>query len=216
MSDKTENSPVGDNLADAKKVGDAARQAAAQAREAGADAVNQAKDVASEAKDRASSLAGDVKETVASAAETQKGKLADRVDSLAHSIHRSGTQLEGEQDWIAKLVERGAAELGSLADTLRTNDLQSLVGNLDGLARRQPALFLGASVVAGFALSRVGKVAVSGTLPAESSNAGPPSLHAPSQTPSPATPPAAPLPRTGPTALGEPTTSIPSKPAVTP
>ena len=53
-------------------------------------------------------------------------------------------------------------ELGSLASTLRTNDLQGLLGNLQDLARRQPAVFVGASLAAGFAMVRVGKVAVSG------------------------------------------------------
>ena len=185
MSDRTRSGAMGDNLADAKAAGDAAKQAASQARQAGSEAVGHAKDIAYEAKDRATSLAGDVKDGAVSAAEAQKGRLADQVDSLAQSIHRSGEQLEGEQDWIAKLVERGADELGSLANTLRTNDLQSLVGSLDGLARRQPALFLGASVVAGFALARVGKVAVAGSSP---STAAP----TPQPFPSPNSPEAAP------------------------
>lgn len=181
MSDKPKSNPIADNLDDLKQVGGVAKQAAGQAREAGTDAVKQAKDVAQEAKEHGVSLAGDVKESVTSAAEGQKDKLAGLIDSLADSVHRSGKQLEGEQDWIAKLIERGAGELGSLADTLRTNDLPTLVGNLDGLARRQPALFLGATVIAGFALARAGKVAVSGALPMEGKSSGPPASSKPSQ-----------------------------------
>ncbi len=162
MSDRTGTGAVGNTLESAKKAGDAAQQAASQARQAGSEAAGHAKDVAHEAKDRAASLAGEAKNSALSAAEAQKDQLADQVDSLAHSIHRSGQQLEGEQDWIARVVERGAAELGSVADTLRTNDLQGIARNLEGLARRQPALFLGASVIAGFALARIGKVAVTG------------------------------------------------------
>jgi len=80
-------------------------------------------------------------------------------------VHRSGEQLEGHQDWVAHLVERGAAELGSMATTLRKNDLQGLLGELGSLARRQPALFVGASMAAGFALARVGRLAVSAPTP---------------------------------------------------
>ena len=94
--------------------------------------------------------------------EARKDELADQLEGAAHAIHRAGAQLEGEQDWLARLVERGAAELGTLAQSLRTNDLRSLMGNLDELARRQPALFAGASLAAGFALARVGRVAVAG------------------------------------------------------
>ena len=162
MSDKGANNLAGQGLSEAKRAGDAAKRVAATAGDAGADALEQAKGVVSDARERVTTLAGDAKEAALSHAETQKSNLADRVDQLANSVQRTGEALEGEQDWIAKLVERGAHELGTLADTLRTNDLKSLAGNLDGLARRQPALFLGASVIAGFALARVGRVAVAG------------------------------------------------------
>lgn len=45
--------------------------------------------------------------------------------------------------------------------SLRSNDLKSLMGDLASLARRQPALFVGATMAAGFALTRVGRLAVS-------------------------------------------------------
>ena len=211
MSDKPKNTAVRDNLDDVKKAGDVAKQAAGQAREAGADAAGKVKEVAHEAKERAGSLAGDVKDTAVSAAETQKNKLAGQIGGLADSVHRSGEQLEGEQDWIAKLVERGAGELGSLADTLRTNDLQTLVGNLDGLARRQPALFLGATVVAGFALARVGKVAVSGALPKQGESSG-----SASSKPSQATSSPEGQPHYGQNAAKPPAPGTPPKPAIAP
>lgn len=148
-------------LGDLKAVGNAAQQTAQQAGKAGADAVDQAKDVAHDAKERVASLAGAIGEQATDAAESQKANLADRLEDVAKAVHRSGEQLEGHQDWVAHLVERGAAELSTLATTLRSNDLQSLLGDLGSLARRQPALFVGASMAAGFALARVGRVAVS-------------------------------------------------------
>ncbi len=121
-----------------------------------------AKDVAQDAQARGGALAEEVENRVASAAQAQKEGLAGRLDDMAQAVHRSGEQLEGHEDWIAGLVERGADEIASLAKTLRTNDLRSLMGNLEDLAKRQPALFVGASLAAGFALARVGRVAASG------------------------------------------------------
>ena len=103
-----------------------------------------------------------MKERATSAAANHKSDLADKLDDVAQAVHRSGEQLEGHQDWMAGLVERGADELASLASTLRGNDLKGLLGSLQDLARRQPAVFVGASMAAGFALVRLGKVAAAG------------------------------------------------------
>ena len=115
-----------------------------------------------EAKERAGALADNAKSTLESAVAGGKDDIADRLEDAAKAIHKSGEQLEGEQDWIAGLVERGADELTALASTLRSNDLKGLMGNLEDLARRQPAVFVGASMAAGFAMVRLGKVAAAG------------------------------------------------------
>lgn len=161
MSDTSGREATGKVLGDLQAAGDAVQQTAEQAGKVGADVVDQAKDVMRDAKDRVTSLAGAVGEQATDAAESQKADLADKLEDVAKAVHRSGEQLEGHQDWVAHLVEQGAAELSSLATTLRSNDLQSLLGDLGSLARRQPALYVGASMAAGFALARVGRVAVS-------------------------------------------------------
>ena len=167
MSDTNQTSPTANTAADLKAMGDAARQVTDKAASAGADAIQKARGVASEAQDRATSLLGAASERATSVAEAQKQNVAGYLDDMAKAVHRSGEQLEGHQDFVAKMVERGADELASLAGTLRSNDLQSLMGSLGSLARRQPALFVGASMAAGFALARVGRIAAA-TAPAES------------------------------------------------
>ena len=162
MSDENRTNVAGKTLGDFQAIGDAARQVGQQARQAGVQAAGHAQDVAQDAQARGASLASEVKDNVASTAQAGKDGLAGRLEDVAQAVHRSGEQLEGHQDWIAGLVERGADELATLAETLRTNDLRSLMSNLQDLARRQPALFTGASLAAGFALARVGKVAISG------------------------------------------------------
>jgi hypothetical protein len=96
---------------------------------------------------------------VKSAADSQREELAEEVSDVADAIHQAGDHFKGNQDWIARIVEAGAEELGTLAATLRTNDLEGLMGKLQDLARRQPAIFVGAAMAAGFAAVRIGKVA---------------------------------------------------------
>ena len=167
MSDESGNDPVGKGMAKLQAAGAAMQQVAGHAQEVGAQAAGQAKDLAHEAQAQGSALMGAVEEHVGSAAEAGKSSLADQLEDVASAVHRAGTQLEGHQDWMAHLVERGAAELSMLATTLRTNDMRELMGSIDGIARRQPALFAGASLMAGFALARVGRIAVAGASKAD-------------------------------------------------
>lgn len=111
-----------------------------------------------QATQQASSLVGQVKDKAVAAASEQKEGLADRLDDLAQAVHKSGEQFAGQQDWIAGAIERGAAELGSLATSLRQNDVASLFGQAKSIAQRQPALFIGAALAAGFAVARLGKI----------------------------------------------------------
>ena len=161
MGDSENKEMVGKAAENLQSLGDAARDTGQQARQAGVEALGHAQDVAREAKSRAASALGALGEQASSVAEGHKADLAERLETVAKAVHKSGEQLEDQSDWVAKLVEQGADELTSLAGTLRSNDLQSLLGNLGGLARRQPALFVGASIAVGFALTRVGLLAAS-------------------------------------------------------
>ena len=172
MSDTGKSDAVSKTLEDFRGVGDAARQVSGQAMQAGANALEQAKDLAQDAKARAGSISGAISDKASAVADNQKSQLADKLEDIAKAVHRSGEQLEGHQDWVAHLVERGAAELSTLATTLRSNDLQSVLGDLGSLARRQPALFVGASMAAGFALSRIGRLAVAAPTHAAPAAAG--------------------------------------------
>ena len=135
---------------------------AVQARQAGENIAAAAGAIAQDALARATSVSDAVTKGAVSSAEDQKQHMAGGLDDVARAMHRAGEQFEGQQDWIAHLVERGADELGALAATLRTNDLQGLLGKLEELARRQPAVFVGAAMAAGFATVRLGRVVVAG------------------------------------------------------
>jgi hypothetical protein len=125
-----------------------------------------ASDVARDARSRAASLTGEAKDRLSSAAEDGKGEVADALEAMAGAAHQTAENIEG-QDWLAQMVERGAGELGALADTLRGNDLQGLLGKLDELARGHPAIFVGAAMAIGFSAARLGKTVVAGASEAD-------------------------------------------------
>lgn len=144
-ADRTDQN-ASDKNASSRAASDSAGRAAGLAREA----VGQASDAASSLRDRVVESAGQ-----------QQQAAADQVDSLADTLRRTADSVPREQAWLADLSVRGGETLSDLADTLRRNDLQGLLRKVDGFARNQPALFLGASMAAGFALARVAQVSAS-------------------------------------------------------
>jgi hypothetical protein len=116
-------------------------------------------DFATRAQQRAESVADAVKDQARETADAGKAQLADQIEEAAGAVQRSGKQLEGRQEFLARLVQRSADEISSLAGTLRANDLGQLTQRLQELARQQPAVFTGLSIAAGFAAVRLAKVA---------------------------------------------------------
>lgn len=133
----------------------------------GQTAVGQAAKLGDDVRERGARLVEDVKHQATSQAERQKDGAADQVEDVAASVHQTADALkQGQQPWLADLVERGADELGAFANTLRGNDLQGLLSQVETFARRQPALFAGASMAAGFALARMARLATEERTPA--------------------------------------------------
>ena len=92
-----------------------------------------------------------------SQAEQQKHRIAERIGQLAERVQRSADDLRGDEAWLARLMERGARELGGVADDIARNDVAGILGSAEVFVRRQPALFVGAAVALGFALTRVAR-----------------------------------------------------------
>lgn len=157
MQDTTGTSPYPDATDATRPSGSPSSQSTGGA--SGADTImEKAKSAAGDAAGQVSSLIDQAKEKASAAAEGPKAGFADKIDGFADAVHKSSEGFKGQQDWIASAVERGAIELSGLATSLRENDLGTLLRQVQGFARQQPALFIGASFAAGFALSRFGKI----------------------------------------------------------
>ena len=160
MSESEKADYVGDSFNSLKSVGDAAHKAGDALQGIGADVLSKASETVHDAQLRSTNLGSDIAKQAEAIAETQKDGIADRLEGVAGALHRSGQDLREKEAWLAQLIDKSADEMTSFAATLRSNDFNSLLGNMQRLARRQPALFMGASVAAGFALARVGRIAV--------------------------------------------------------
>jgi hypothetical protein len=128
-----------------------------QVKGAAEDVTREAREVGRNVRDEALSLAGAAKDELKSQAEAGKDQIADTLSSVAERLHGTADDLRGDQAWIANMLDEGVRQLGGLADGLKSRDLGSLMGAVETFARRQPALFAGASVALGFAAARLAK-----------------------------------------------------------
>jgi hypothetical protein len=118
-----------------------------------ADATQRVKDAAGTVIDRGKQVAGDA---VAKGAE----KASNAADTTASALRRAADDVEGDNRLIGAALRKSAESIERAAQSLQGGDISKAVEDLNGFARRQPALFLGASVALGFALARVGKTAI--------------------------------------------------------
>lgn len=143
-------SPQGlkDQLAEA---GDDMKQRAGEALRASTDvARDKLKEVVDTAKDVASGAAGKVQEQ----ARAQQGAGADYVSRFAGNIRNAAHAFEADTPLAAQGIKLAADYVEDAADKFRAGTFNDLVNGATDFAKRQPAAFLGLSVLAGFAAVR--------------------------------------------------------------
>lgn len=118
------------------------------------EAADEAKATGDAVRGEASGLASTIRQGVSSQVEQQKNGIADRLSTVAERAQRSAADLRRDEPWLGELLGRGASELEGLASELRSNEIGDLMGSVEAFARRQPALFMGATVALGYALTR--------------------------------------------------------------
>ena len=109
------------------------RQTAGAIKEQAASVAESAKDLASQASDK-----------VVSAVEEQKAAGADFVSGVAGSIRRAASEF-GQVPQAAQYMRLAADQIDSVSSAFRRRDLNQLVSDVQGFARRQPTAFFGAA-----------------------------------------------------------------------
>jgi hypothetical protein len=80
------------------------------------------------------------------------------------ALRRAADDIEQDTPLLGAGLRRAADWLEQTAGQFGQGDLNRAVDNLNNFARRQPALFLGASLAAGFLVARLGKTAIEGAV----------------------------------------------------
>ena len=156
-----QNSGSTQNLKD--KVADAGaeiNQRAGDAMRASADiARDKFKDVADAAKDVASGTAEKLEEQ---AREKQRSG-ADLIERLAGNIREASRAFENDAPFASRSINSAAEYVDEAADKIRNGSIRDVIDGATDFAKRQPAAFLGLSVLAGFAAVRFLKASGSQT-----------------------------------------------------
>jgi hypothetical protein len=86
----------------------------------------------------------------------QQRSAATSLGSFAEALRKSAREMQGGegQATVARVAQSAADGLERLSGNLRNKDLDTLVRDAESLARRQPVLFFGAAVAAGFLAMR--------------------------------------------------------------
>jgi len=100
-------------------------------------------------------LIDNVKQRATAQLDSQKGRATDSISSIAHAVRSTTSQLRGEQhDVLAQYVETVADQLERFSNNVRGKDVNELLDDARGFARRQPALFVAGSVAVGLLAAR--------------------------------------------------------------
>lgn len=151
---------AGDAEAKARELKGDAKGLAGEARAAAGDVAEEARRTGGTLRDEALGVVDTVRQGIAAKAEEQKGAVAERIGAIAGRVHSTADELRDREGWLADIIDRGARELDGLADAVNRRDLAGLGDAIQDYARRQPALFVGATVAAGFALARLARASL--------------------------------------------------------
>jgi hypothetical protein len=111
--------------------------------------------VAAATRDEAGRIAKEATAAGRDILDRQRASLASEVDSIVKALYRTAGALRDEhQDSVAHYAQRAADGLADLSRNLHDQELGTLVERVNDYARRQPGMFLGGAVAAGFLLSR--------------------------------------------------------------
>lgn len=147
-------------------------------------AATPAEDTTQRVKDAAGHAAGDIKAAAGSAMNDVKNVAMHQVEGAREKAGEMGHttasrfrdlagQVEQDLPWLSGAFTKSADGLDNVTDSLTRGDLGQTFNALTDFAKRQPAIFLGASVALGFALARIGKTAIEEAAPAPRAEAAP-------------------------------------------
>ncbi|MDP3417394.1 hypothetical protein [Falsiroseomonas sp.] len=133
------------------------QEAKAQAQETAASLRGEAAGAVADVKAEGAEVLEAARQRAASFAEAQQKAGAERAEGFAEAVHDVADKLGEQSPVMARYVHEAATAIEGMGRTLRDSSPAELLGRVEDLARRQPAAFFGAAVLAGFGLARFAK-----------------------------------------------------------
>jgi HPt (histidine-containing phosphotransfer) domain-containing protein len=112
---------------------------------------------AEETQKQAGSVGEQAKSRAHDFAEQQKSAGAEQISGVGHAMEAAADELHGQMPLAAGYIEDVAKQLGTMASALRERNVDDMLSDVAGFARKQPGLFFAGAVATGFALSRFAK-----------------------------------------------------------
>ena len=118
------------------------------------------KDIYKQAKETAGQAFEKVSEKAATQIDEKKVTVARGLSSVAENIRQMGDNLKGSDqetpiaDVTAKYSESLAKQVEQVSNYLETKDLRDVMRDVEGFARRNPAVFLGGAFALGLLVAR--------------------------------------------------------------
>jgi len=137
-----------------RKVSELAEGLKRQASDISEDVTRQVKEQASHLTESAKDAASNAGDKLRSGVEDQKNLGADYVSGLAGAVRRAAGEFDSQIPQAGDYIRRAAEQIDGASQALRERSVRELLESVQNLARRQPTAFLGATVLAGFAVVR--------------------------------------------------------------
>jgi hypothetical protein len=125
-----------------------------EARRTGEEAREEIDQAVEATKEKGRQLAGEAKQEASKIAEQQQQNVAHHMESIADALNKTATNLDEDQVWVASGARQTAQALDNMSKSLRENDFNTIVRDIERYTREQPTLVLGGAAIAGFFLSR--------------------------------------------------------------
>lgn len=120
--------------------------------------MNTVHDTTNAAKDKAAEVGSQVSDQAKSQVDTRTTQAGDQLQDKAEGLHQMSDQLrDSGQDAFAQLAGKLASFTEDAARYLREGDADSMMGDVEAFARRQPWAVAAGGLFLGFAASRIVK-----------------------------------------------------------
>jgi uncharacterized protein YjbJ (UPF0337 family) len=110
--------------------------------------------VTEQAKEQVGKAAEQAKEQATTRANEQKDRAATGLVGFADALNQVSSSMRDQNPTVANFADTAATRIESFASTLESRDVNELINEVQDLARRQPALFIGGAFLAGVFAAR--------------------------------------------------------------